>query len=221
MCLLILCATSEASAQSPSSSSPSLFQNYSYETFAKLPQAQAPIDLERPQKTLLDAAVFHETNRRRTRNNLPPLGYNDSVRQAADLQARLMKQYSSVSHENPSEPKYKTLQDRLASVGLRPRFAGENVALTFGLQYESGRPFYIRTENGQKIFSATPDGPPMPPHTYLSFAKELVTQWMQSPGHRKNILHGEPKFLGTACRPARDDSGMPIFYNCQVFFTPL
>jgi len=132
-----------------------------------------------------------------------------------------MKERGTVSHEHPDNPRYQTLKERLSSVGLKPRFAGENIALTFALQYESGRPFFVRTQNGQKIFSATPDGPPIPPHTYLSFAQELVTQWMRSPGHRENILHADAKFLGTASRPARDDSGMPIFYSCQVFFAPL
>ena len=198
----------------------SLFQNYDADTFAKLPQAQDTIDFERVDRRLLSAAVFHETNRRRLRHDLPALAYRDSVREVADLQARYMKQTGKVSHEQ-ADPKYRTLKDRLASAELRPRFAGENVALTFGLRYESGSSFYIRTENGKKIFSKTPNGAPIPPHTYLSFAQELVAQWMRSPGHRKNILHPDARFLGAASRPARDDSGMAIFYSCQVFFTPL
>jgi uncharacterized protein YkwD len=58
-------------------------------------------------------------------------------------------------------------------------------------------------------------------HTYLSFAEALVESWMQSPGHRKNILHKEQEYLGCACELARKTNAMETFYCAQVFFAPL
>ena len=85
-----------------------------------------------------------------------------------------------------------------------------------------GKPFYTREENGKKIFSLEPDGTPVPPHIYVSFAAALFDSWMASAPHRKNILSPESKFLGTRSRLSINPAtGMPLFYCAQVFFTLL
>ena len=53
------------------------------------------------------------------------------------------------------------------------------------------------------------------------FAEALVDSWMKSPGHRKNILHGEVEYLGCACELPRNADAMQTFYCTQVFFLPL
>jgi uncharacterized protein YkwD len=113
------------------------------------------------------------------------------------------------------------MSDRAKLAGLRPRVLAENVASTFGRRYKSGQPFYSREQNGRKIYSAEPNGPPIPMHTYSSFAEALVDSWMKSPGHRKNILHSEVEYLGCACDLPRNPNAMETFYCTQVFFTPL
>jgi len=198
-----------------------LYTEHNWKSFANLPLARAPIVLERPNLNLLSAAIFHETNRRRANNRLPALGFDAAAKRAADLQAQIMAKTGDVSHENPGNPQYATLSQRLAAVGLNPRFAAENLAYTFAVRYRSGDRLYVREENGQKIFSYQPNGPPLPPHTYVSFSKSVVDQWLNSPGHRRNLLHSEPKFLGVGCRQAKDESGLPMIYCCQVFHAPL
>jgi uncharacterized protein YkwD len=198
-----------------------LCSDHNWKSFANLSQARAPIVFERVALDLLSAAIFHETNRRRANNKLPPLAFDPAAKRAADLQAKIMAQTGDVSHENPGNPQHATLYKRLAAVGLNPRFAAENLAYTFAVQYRSGDRLYVREENGEKIHSYQPNGPSLPPHTYISFAKTVVDQWLNSPGHRRNLLHREPKFLGVGCRPAKDKSGLPMVYCCQVFYTPL
>jgi uncharacterized protein YkwD len=198
-----------------------LYSKHTWSSFAKLPQARAPIAFERVDLNLLSAAILHETNRRRAENRSPALAFDAAAARAANLQAQIMAKTGDVSHENPGNPQHATLTQRLASVGLNPRFAAENLAYTFAVRYRSGDRVYVREENGEKVFSYKPDGPSIPPHTYISFAKAVVDQWMHSPGHRTNLLHREPKFLGVGCRPATNDSGLPMIYCCQVFYTPL
>ena len=198
-----------------------LYSQHSWKTFANLPQARAPIVFERVDLNLLSAAIFHETNRRRANHKLPPLAFDAAAKRAANLQAQIMEKTGDVSHENPGNPQYETLTKRVTAVGLKPRFAAENLAYTFAVQYRSGDRVYVREDNGQKIFSYKPDGPPLAAHTYISFAKSVVDQWMNSPGHRQNLLHREPTFLGVGCRPATGESGLPMIYCCQVFYTPL
>jgi uncharacterized protein YkwD len=60
-------------------------------------------------------------------------------------------------------------------------------------------------------------GEPMPPHTYSSFAQALLDDWMNSPGHRENILSDEAPYLGAACA-YQDDDEMPLYYCVQLFF---
>jgi len=197
-----------------------LFTQHDPASFANLPQARQVIDPDAVNDDLLDAAVFHETNRRRRQQGSPALKYDEKARAAAQMQSRDMAKGGFVDHENP-DPAKKTMNDRAKLAGLRPRVLAENVASTFGRRYKSGQPFYSREENGRKIYSAQPNGPPIPMHTYLSFAEALVDSWMKSPGHRKNILHGEVEYLGSACELPRNPNAMETFYCTQVFFTPL
>jgi uncharacterized protein YkwD len=210
-------------SQNGDSAARNLFVNFTPDSFQKHPPARHELEVSKLNTNLLAAAVFHETNARRIARNLPPLRFEARARQAAAIQARIMSARGSISHDNPERKDLQTLEDRLEAASLKPRFAAENVATAFAWQYESGKPFYQRhDERGNLIVSNTPDGGPIPPHTYLSFAKALVDSWMNSPGHRKNILHEKPKFLGTSCAPgANDETPIPKLYCAQVFFTPL
>jgi uncharacterized protein YkwD len=173
---------------------------------------------------LLNLAVVLETNRRRLAHGLPPLTNHLKAARAAEIQTRIMLRRGNIGHENPEVPHLRTLPDRMRTVGMEYRFAAENLALTFALQWESGKPFYIRHMNGHTVLSATPHGPPIPHHTYASFARALLDGWMNSPGHRKNILSREPIYIGVSSLPdtaGKSKGTMPAVYSTQVFFTPL
>src|SRR5688572_17858243 len=191
------------------------------EQFSATEGAKEEIRFESVKSELLSAAVLHETNRRRVAEGLPILKHHAKAIEAAQIQSQIMKKRGAISHENPEVPKYGTLIKRVQSVGVNPGFAAENVATAFGLRYDSGRNFYKREERGKTIFSYTPEGPGMPPHSYESFARALVEAWMNSPGHRKNILHESPEYLGASCVVSLAKSQMPIFYCTQVFLAPL
>jgi uncharacterized protein YkwD len=189
--------------------------------FSESNEAKQEIRLEAVNSELLSAAVLQETNRRRAEKGLPALKHHPKAQQAAEIQSQIMKKRGSISHENPENPRFATLPKRIQSVGVNPGFAAENVATAFGLQYQSGRAFYKREEGGKTIFSYLPNGAAIRPHTYESFARALVDAWMNSPGHRDNILHQEPLYLGVSCIGATGESGMPVFYCTQVFLAPM
>jgi uncharacterized protein YkwD len=199
---------------------PALFTNYTSQSFRSLPAATTPISLDRFNQELLDAAVFHETIRRRLQNGLSPCEYHSKVREAARLQSVAMAKRRFVEHVNP-DPRQRTFSDRAKLVGLRPRLLAENVASAFGRRYKSGMEFFVRQERGEKIYSYQPNGAPIPMHTYISFAEALLDEWMESPGHRKNILLDSAKYLGCACVRSSDDTVIETFYCTQVFYTPL
>jgi uncharacterized protein YkwD len=189
--------------------------------FSETKEAREEIQFDAVKSELLSAAVLHETNRRRIEKGLPPVKHHAKAIQAAQIQSQIMKKRGSISHENPENPKYETLPKRVKAVGVNPGFAAENVATAFGLRYDSGKAFYKREEQGTTVFSYTPTGPPIRPHTYESFAEALVESWMNSPGHRDNILHKDAVYLGVSCVASMTKSEMPMFYCTQVFLAPL
>jgi uncharacterized protein YkwD len=198
-----------------------LFTEHTANSFRKLPAANQPVDPERVNRRLLDAAVFHETNRRRATQNLEPLRYDSKAREAAAIQSRAMAKTGVVSHEN-TNPKASTPSDRAQLAGIaRPAFLAENVASAFGRRYRSGEKFYVRKENDHQIYSAEPNGPPIPMHTYLSFATAPLDSWMSSPGHKANILSKEAKYLGCSCMHGEEQTVMETYYCTQVFYRPL
>jgi len=193
---------------------------YDFREFLEFAPATRRIDFDDIDHGLLAAAVFHETNRVRAEQRLPALAFRPELENAARLQAEAMARMETVSHRHP-DAELRELSDRLEHVGLQPAFAAENVAMSFGIEYEAGEQVFPRRENGERVFSSQPDGEPIPPHTYISYAEQLLQQWMNSPGHRENILREDPEELGSGHRHAVNEMGMDIFYSVQVFFTAL
>lgn len=197
------------------------FTDQTWRTFRELESAKARIDMDKIDYDLLSAAVFHETNKRRENEGLPTLLHHAKLREVALMQAKIMAERGSISHVNPKLPAKETPADRLRLAGLNLAYAAENVATAFGLEYQSGAQVYIREENGKKLFSPEPDGEPLKMHTYITFAEDLLDGWMNSPGHRANIVSTDPQYLGASSQPGTNDLGMPIFYCAQEFYTPL
>jgi len=195
----------------------SLF-SMSTRAFFKLSQVNQRMDMQNLNHTLLSAAVFHETNQRRQEYGRTRLDHLPRLDEAARIHAQSMARYDYLSHTNPRQRNLRTPGDRLKAVGLKPSYYAENVATHFGIQYESGTPVYRTERRGETQYSYNPGGPPIPRHTYRSFAESLLDQWMRSSGHRGNILSGDPEFLGAACEMGGKKKGMYEFYCAQVFF---
>jgi len=211
---LLFLAAAAAAEEAP------LFTDHTPATFRELEPAQQRIDPAAIDDDLLAAAVFHETNTRREQHHLPPLKHDPRVRAAATMQVEILRERKVVAHENPEQPEKATPQDRIKLTGLEPQFIAENLSTAFLLEYKPGEQILVEAEGDQTIYRREPGGPAIQPHTYLSLASTLLDQWMNSPDHRINILAPEAQYLGTACRLARDEQQMHIFYCGQVFFAP-
>lgn len=60
-----------------------------------------------------------------------------------------------VSHEHP-DPDKKTMGDRFELLGINTDILAQNVAMVFGIRYESGTEFYKRRKAGGMVFSEQP-----------------------------------------------------------------
>lgn len=184
--------------------------------FFRIKRVQQPIDLSNIDQELLSAAVFQETNRIRKEHRLASLAHVPGLEEAARMHARNMAEGNYLSHTNPEDPERRTPWDRVRLAGLDPSYVAENVATHFGIQYEPGTEVYIIEKEGRAEYRETRDSPPIPNHTYRTFAKTLLAQWMDSTGHRRNILSERAESLGAACAKGNRE-GMPKFYCVQVF----
>jgi uncharacterized protein YkwD len=165
-------------------------------------------------------AVFEESNRQRIAAGLPALRPLPAAQTAAQWQVQFMAQTGIIGHVNTLDRSRRNIDDRARAAGIAYRFLAENVAMNFAVDYRPGRPFHTRRgPNGAVIYSYDPNGPPLPFHTYATLARTVVTQWMNSAGHRRNLLSREAEFLGCAAQSGAGDRshGLGNIYCAQVF----
>jgi uncharacterized protein YkwD len=171
---------------------PSDYKRYSIENIEKFPQITqriVPEDIDIP---LLNAAIFYETNRERKKHGLPQFQHSSKLERLAMGHSEDMVKYHFFSHYSRA-PGKKTLDDRLKKVGLQNVYAGENIAEFFLLEIGENEPFYPPSQFG---YFKNAQGDTILLHTYIGLAKEVVKGWMNSPGHRANILNKKFTHMG-------------------------
>jgi uncharacterized protein YkwD len=188
------------------------YRNFDESTFYRLEALYQVIDFKKVNFPLLHAALFFVTNEERKSANLKPFEYHSRIESVAFGHAQDMVKYGFYSHTSTIRIK-RTVQDRFHLEGLNPEYYGENICSTFGLQYENGRKVNPPYPAGVFTYAFTSKKETIPPHTYISFAKEVVNLWMNSPGHRQNILNPNFTTLGCGASVYLEKS----FYNMPYF----
>lgn len=192
--------------------SPALYSSYTPTKFRSFPPANSRIDFTKIDYTLLNAAVFFETNRRRAEMELPVLLYSPALEKAATEHSQDMVELDFYSHTSPVSGR-ENPKTRMGNYDISNAFTAENINIGFGIAYEGGRPVYTPVQNKGKYFSYDLDGVPLPPQTYNSLARSVVDSWMNSVGHRKNILNTNLKYMGIGSAHYRDKK----FYDMDKF----
>lgn len=194
------------------------YQTTTYKNFRRNKLFQQSIVFSKIDYPLLHAAIFLVTNETRVKNKRPPLTFALALERAAYHHSKWMVEQNFFSHENPRDQARKTSQQRAELAGIKNPMLGENIATHFGIRYQANAPIYP-VDPLKGTFSYAPEGPLIPPHTYLSFAEAIVKQWMDSPGHRANILNREALQLGCGAYFYYDRGfhNMPKFKATQEF----
>jgi uncharacterized protein YkwD len=166
----------------------------------------------------LHAAIFYVTNEQRAKVELPFLNYAPELEIAAYNHSKNMVEDGFFSHSDHINPERETPNDRGLLAGISNPFVAENIAESFGLEYKANSTIYI-LDLKKPIFSYKPNGKPILPHTYLSFAEQVVYDWMHSEGHRKNIFSNDAISLGCGAYfyPDKNFYNMPKFKVTQNF----
>lgn len=189
--------------------------------FALRSELQERIALANLDRELMARAIFHETNRVRGRMGLPALKPLADLDRAADFQASIGSVMNVVSHDNPM-PDLATLKHRVERAGLKLKTAAENLAASTILEGGTGpRSVIVQRIAGREVLLDPDTRQEVKPRTYAAMAEALVQQWMDSPGHRANLVSQDMEYLGVSVRPRKTAGGMDSLYAVQVFFTPL
>lgn len=141
----------------------------------------------------LDRAIRAEVNYHRCRAGLSKLGNaGQNLAKQAKKHSQWMARSQQLTHRS-TVPGAATLKQRVRASGVKFKTGSENIGMVHRFQIDNRR-FKI---NGQCQF-ATYEGQSLPAHSYASLARHVVNLWMNSPGHRKNILDRRVKRVSTA-----------------------
>lgn len=189
--------------------------------FALRAEVNARVEMENFNSALMSAAIFHETNRARSQLGLPAFTHLPRLDAAADLKAAVGVVQRELVHENPL-PHTATPADRVRLAGLDYREVAENIARLGVFDLPAGSTqVAVRQRDGRTEFLHPGTNRVVEYQTYAAFAEAVVRSWMNSPGHRANIVNPRLTSLGCAARPCRSPvAGHAQIYAVQVFFAP-
>ncbi len=173
------------------------YENYTYKTFYALPEVNEEINLEKLDINLLNAAVFYASNEQRAKNNKKTFEFHGNLRDAATFHSKTMAEKNFFSHKNKKQRKYREFSDRIYQFGGNfYEYTGENIAQIAIYKINQRGIFFTKRGADRKVIYTDEDGNKLQPHTYLSYAKLVVEEWMNSRPHRENLMTDEFKYLG-------------------------
>ncbi|NNL74260.1 MAG: hypothetical protein HKP29_12930 [Silicimonas sp.] len=136
-------------------------------------------------QSLLEKAIRAEVNFHRCRAGLRKVGdAGNGLTRQAQKHSKWMAKSQQLTHRS-TVPGSSTLQQRVNNAGLKVRTGSENIGMVHRYQIDNRR-FKILDSSSCQF--ATYEGQKLPAHSYASLARHIVNLWMNSSGHRKNIL---------------------------------
>lgn len=156
--------------------------------------AQSIVPASRINQKLLSDAVRSEVNYHRCRAGLPAVSSAGApLAKEARGHSRWMAKSQQLTHRS-TVPGRASLKQRIKASGLPFRTGSENIGMVHRYQVDNRR--FKVLSSSQCKFEA--NGKTLPPHSYASLSRHIVDLWMNSPGHRKNILDRKAKQVSTA-----------------------
>lgn len=144
------------------------YEKWDHLNFRQNQSFNQPFSVSNPDYLLLDAAMFFITNEERSKVGVPPMRYHKFLEVAAYNHSLKMATTGFFSHYNSIDIYRKSTGDRGKLAGITNPHIAENIAYNF-------------PKNGS---------------TYMQVATLLIKQWMNSPGHKENILSKKGRQMG-------------------------
>ncbi len=154
------------------------------------------IDLTNPDDYLLSIAVFQATNYLRDQKNLKRFTPNLVLHNAGKNHIQEMRRHHFFGHVNHYNNNEKTLDKRIKNEGGDFHLMAENLALLSSFNAKGNQYQFKKIGNRYRFYDT--NGRKIKPHTYETFAKEVVYEWYKSKGHRHNLFNPELSHIGIA-----------------------
>jgi len=151
-----------------------------------------PVPTRNIDQALFSRAMQMEADYARCRRGRAHVATAPELTEAAAGHSRWMAGARRLDHDS-TVPGRRSLKARMRATGLRFRSAAENIAAFDRYRFPDGA---FRIRNADACIFATQAGKPIPPHSYASLAQAVIAGWMNSPGHRKNLLHRRIRLVG-------------------------
>jgi uncharacterized protein YkwD len=142
------------------------YNNYNSQNFKNLSIVNKEIDPNNVDYRLLNAAIFYRTNEERVAYGRNEYMHSSKLEKSAFGHSKDMVDFNFYSHTSPLAGK-SSMSDRIKAVGITYSSCGENIF-----------DFFLQNP------------------TYWELADGLVKGWMNSAGHKKNILNPAYNYLG-------------------------
>lgn len=171
----------------------SYYASYHSSTFKNESVIHQKINPNNIDYPLLNAAIFYRTNEERVKYGRSEFQHSPTLEQVAFNHSKDMVMYNFYSHKSPV-PGKESMSDRIKSMGLNYKSCAENI-------YD--------------FFLSQP--------SYWEMANGLVEGWMNSEGHKRNILNPELHFLGCGIYHYENPQWSGYFWvkSTQNFYTPM
>lgn len=189
----------------------------SAEEFFKLPEVKRRIGKDSVDAALLEAAIFHQTNRERVNNKLPPFKASAALHLMARRHSQEMADLQYFEHTSPTAAN-RDLKDRLRNVGLVNVTGSENIAVLPAKEMGSGTYVIRDNPDGSETWTDQATGKQIDYYSYEELSKAVVAQWMASPPHHANIVSKSLVYLGCGiARGPYTGQKQDSFYMTQNF----
>lgn len=169
-----------------------------YKEAIPTPSPNSHIDPRNIDLELLNKTIFSETNQIRRSFELDSLLPDDLLDSAASIHTRYLTTTSKLVHINSKTRELRTPGSRIASTGAEMSAVAENLARMSIFRLGKNGRFFVN-DKGEPVDE---NGEPLVTFTYLELAQKLSQGWLNSDGHRENLL-GPYTHLGVAARKMR------------------
>lgn len=144
------------------------FEELTWENFRAFKAFNRPIDAQKIDYQLINAAVFYVSNEARVEYGVKTLPHQENLEIMAWHHSYHMAKDDFFDHVNPKNKKRRKVSQRAALAGIKNPQVSENI-----------------TAIGGVLFA-----------TYLDLADAIVDNWIDSPPHRKTLYSTDALELG-------------------------
>ena len=175
-------------------------------------------NLEALNLELLQAAIFHATNLERSKKR--QFKYGKNLEKGASFHSLEMLNKGFFSHVNRKNKKYKTPLHRAEKFKAKYAAVGENILEEIPLAYKDNSIYESELKNEVYVFRHHNNGKIILELTYKELADKMVDSWMNSPGHKENILKKSYTHLGVGVAIKQNPyavNALPTIFATQLF----